>query len=187
MISKGIFWSPGKDSANENPWTLCLLWPSQLPFPLHKSVFLPFQRRKICMGLVYHSCRLQTSIICWFWIVPSLLEKYLAIYWFHFNILVNHMGTTEDSQWFWPGEYKVAFAQLSSLSFTAFFADPGVLRYVFLLDQSSYYLCVWSSSGFIWDLPQGFWLRPCSVCEYLYTFGTFVWSCDQTISTKAGW
>lgn len=32
---------PGKDSANEEPGALCLLWPSQCPFPLYERVLLP--------------------------------------------------------------------------------------------------------------------------------------------------
>ena len=31
----------GKDSANKKPWKLCLRHPSQLPFPLNESIFLP--------------------------------------------------------------------------------------------------------------------------------------------------
>ena len=53
---------PGKDSANEKPWTLCLLQPSQLPFPLFKGILLPL----LCQDLYLscHGCRPQIAILC---------------------------------------------------------------------------------------------------------------------------
>ena len=46
---------PGKHSANEKPWTVCLLQPSQLPFALHKSILLPL----LCgdLQVAHHGCR----------------------------------------------------------------------------------------------------------------------------------
>ena len=41
----------GKDSANEKPWTLCLLQPSQLPFPLYKTLLLPLPFRDLHVAL----------------------------------------------------------------------------------------------------------------------------------------
>ena len=53
---------PGKDSANEKSWTLCLLAPSQLRFPLHRSILLPLLCRDL--GVARCSCRLQIAIFC---------------------------------------------------------------------------------------------------------------------------
>ena len=52
-----------KDSANEKPWTLCSLQPSQLPFPRYKRVLLPSACRDLhiaCQG--YRPC---ITILCW--------------------------------------------------------------------------------------------------------------------------
>ena len=36
-----VLFFTGKDSANKKPWKLCLRHPSQLPFSLNDSIFLP--------------------------------------------------------------------------------------------------------------------------------------------------
>ena len=75
-----LLFFPGKDSANEKPWTLCLLQPCQLPFPLYKRVLLPL----LCGDLYVacHGCRSQITILCWSRINPSLLERYLTVHLF---------------------------------------------------------------------------------------------------------
>ena len=52
---------PENDSANEEPWTLCLLEPSQLPLPLCKSVLVSLLCGELAYGvLAYDSPWLQT-------------------------------------------------------------------------------------------------------------------------------
>ena len=57
-----------------------------------------------CRQTLYHLSHqrslwgnLQVSILYWSQINPSLLEKYLVVYWLHINILVAHTQTREDS------------------------------------------------------------------------------------------
>ena len=69
----------GKDSAKEKPWILCLLQPSQLPFPLYKSMFLPCYARTCTWVIMVADSDLQ------FFAAPSLPEKYLAVYLFQIN------------------------------------------------------------------------------------------------------
>ena len=47
-------------------------------------------------------------------------------------------------------------------------ANPGVWKYIFILDSSSHTLCVWSSLGLlnIYVKILSFWLRDYSVDEY---------------------
>ena len=44
------------------PWTLCLLYPSQISFPLHKNVLLPLQCGDLYM--TNHGCRPWTAVLC---------------------------------------------------------------------------------------------------------------------------
>ena len=74
---------PGKDSANEKPWNLCLLQPSQLPFPPYESGLLPFPCRDL--RVAFRCCRPRIAILCWSQLKPSLLEKYLMVYLFRVN------------------------------------------------------------------------------------------------------
>ena len=57
---------------------LCLLRPSQIPFPPYISIFLSLARGNLHMA--QHSCRPWITILYWSRINPSLLEKYLANY-----------------------------------------------------------------------------------------------------------
>ena len=61
-------------------WALCLLYLSQLPFPLHKSVLLPFPCGNLYMA--HHGYRPWTAVLYWSQINPSFLEKNLAVYCF---------------------------------------------------------------------------------------------------------
>ena len=77
---KRLLFFPGKDSANEKPWTLCSLQPSQLLFQSCKNILLSLPRRDLhvtCCGF-----RPQPGMLCWSWINSSLLEKYLEVYLF---------------------------------------------------------------------------------------------------------
>ena len=65
---------PGKGSATEKPW---LKEPSQPPLPLYKSALQPWHF--VDLHLALHKCKPQTAILCWFWINPFLLEKYLTL------------------------------------------------------------------------------------------------------------
>ena len=47
-----ILFFPGKDSANEKPWTLCFLQPSQLPFSPSIKVFSFPCPEGICMQFI---------------------------------------------------------------------------------------------------------------------------------------
>lgn len=68
---------------NEKPWTLCLLLPSHLSFPLFKCILFPLPCGDLHMA--YLGCRLKTIIFCWSWIKLSLLERQLAVYSFQVN------------------------------------------------------------------------------------------------------
>ena len=59
-----LLFFPGKDLANEMPWTLCLLQPSQLPFPLYKNGLLPLTCKDLHMA--FHGCKPQIAILYWF-------------------------------------------------------------------------------------------------------------------------
>lgn len=69
---------PGKDSGNEKPWTVCLVQPSQLPFPFIKGGLSPLPSGDLYVA--HHVCRPWIAVLCWFQINSSLLEKYVAVY-----------------------------------------------------------------------------------------------------------
>lgn len=82
---------PGKNSANEKPWILCLLESSQLSFYLCKRIILPFHVR---ISMFPHLVRkvssfLQTPNCNSLPILNKLIlaEKYLAVYLFQVHIL----------------------------------------------------------------------------------------------------
>ena len=63
---------PSKDSANEKPRTLGVLWPFQLACPLCTNILLPLLGRDL--HVAPHGCRPWTTILCWSQIKPSLLK-----------------------------------------------------------------------------------------------------------------
>ena len=68
--------------------------PFQVPFPLYKSVLLPLLCRDLHVAL--HSCRPQIAILCWSWINPSFLEKYLAVYLFYVNTSSTFLSSNSE-------------------------------------------------------------------------------------------
>ena len=66
-----------------------------------------------------HGCRPQIAILCWSWIKPSLLEKYVAVYLFQVNSLRNwnHQGYIRKICKYWGGItiYPASFNWLASL------------------------------------------------------------------------
>ena len=116
----------------------------------------------------------QYNQVCW----GNIWHSYL----FQATILVALMGTREGpQQWTnrcgtpnWP---TVAHC---------FSCHPGVWRCIFLLDLRAHTFFAFKALRLYSDSIYRFvWLRPCSVCKS--SFGTWVWSWDQTVSTEAGW
>lgn len=68
------------DSALEMPWTLCLLQPSQIPFPLYKYILFPLPRRNL------HVIQFSKIYIC------------LASLFIQVSIFVAFVGNKEDPQ-----------------------------------------------------------------------------------------
>ena len=104
------------------------------------------------LHVAHHGCRPQTAMFCLFQINLYFSNKYLAVYLFYGNILVAHMGTRKDPQRFWTGEQTGAVPTIEPIMLTPFLANPGVRRYIFLLDLSSCTPYISSSPDFIWEL-----------------------------------
>ena len=64
---------------------------AQPPLPLYKSAVQPWHFGNLHLAL--HKCRPQTAILCWFWISPSLLKKYLTVYFSTEGRESTHWGT----------------------------------------------------------------------------------------------
>ena len=184
MKERRLLFFPGKDWNSGKPWTLC---PTILPpsFPLYKSLLLLL----LCRGFAQSSqgCRSQNLVLSQSWINSSSLEKYLAVC-FRSTFRWCQRGpkrTSTEAPSLVSKQGK--YSQLNPLSFTVFLSNPRAWRYVFLSFSWIWThtpLCIWSSSDFILLYLKvfSFWLRPCSVCRYL--FSTSVWFWDQTVLLK---
>lgn len=176
-----------QDSNNEKPWTLCFLQFSHLPFPSVEA--FSFSCYAGDLPRAHNGCRSQNSVLSQSWINSSSPEKYLAVcfpstfWWCQRG--PKRTSTKAPSVVSKQGKYS----QLNPLSFTVFLTNPRTWRYVFLSFSwiwTHTHLCIWSSSDFIPIYLKvfffSFWLRPCSVCGYL--FSTSVWFWDQTVWLK---
>ena len=133
-----------------------------------------------------HGYRSRTTVLCWSQINPSLLEKYVVLYLFWANILMAHGGsqkTANDS-----GADKQTGVVPTTESIVMIFlltlrSEGMSFSWIHVLTLFAFEGLL-ALSGIYFKVLL-FWLRLCSIYEYL--FGTSVWFWKWTDSTKAGW
>ena len=139
------------------------------------------------LHMTHHGCRPRISILCWSRINSSLQVKYLAVYLFEVSIWWPILGPEKTPEGSEAGEKTGAVFTIKPIVVYSFLPTPE-------FDGTSF-SWIWAFALLALEALQAlfgiyfkvssFSSRPCSV--YKYSFGTLVWSWDQTVSTEAGW